>query len=154
MTVTLDPADGELINTTEDVFVSETITASGVDLPIVLWEWEFDPPTENFEVEYDDTTLTVYYVSADGLFPFTIDYLDAANAVHTVTRWIDLPANLQDNPDIVAMTGSLINNVVWDLTVTATDSNSDQVVGNYTIKVEANYTLNRDLLVEAIDERY
>ena len=154
MTVSLSPTGGALIITSEINYVSETITASSEDLPIVLWEWDISPPmVGNFTVNYDDTSLTVNYVSADGLFPFLVTYLDANDNEVTVTKWADVPTDVQDSPEIMAMLASLINNKVWNLTVTATDSASNSVTENYTLQVYANYTANRDTLVAMVDAR-
>ena len=153
MTVTLAPTGGELFSTFQDAFTSATITASGTDLP-VTWEYSINPPVDdNFIVTSDGTSLTVSYVNADGLFPFTIEYLDENEVPHVVTRWEDIPADIANSPQIINMLASLINNKVWDISVTATDSAMATASGSYTVKVEANYTLNRDLLVAAVGDR-
>ena len=152
-TVTLNPSGGELLHTQEDAIgASATITASGVDLPIVQWDYQFTPSNNNFSVTTDGTSLTVEYMSADGLFPFTVGYLDPNMNFHLVEEWGDLPA-IDGSPDIVELNATLTNTVVFGLEVTATDSLAETVSGSYTIVIEANYSLNRDILVEQLGDR-
>ena len=150
MAITLSPADGELLFTTEDSFISETITASGDNLP-VSWSWILD--SDNFSISYNGTSLTVSYISADVLFPFIIKYLDKDQNIQNISKWTDLPDDMENSPEIIALLASLINNKIWSLSVIATDSISETASGNYTLKVNTNYTLNKNILVDELEKR-
>ena len=140
-----------IINTAEDVFTSGIVVAATSNLPI-SWQYSISPTTDNFTVSTSDNVLTVNYMSDDGLWLPMIIYLDNNKNLQTINNWSALPAP-SVSPEITQMIVDPNNTKLWTLSVTATDSLMNVYTNTYTLKVEANYSINRDILVTQVSER-
>lgn len=166
MAASLSPASGTtIIDTVQDVFVDTDITAIAFSL-VNEWEWDIqsitagaadNPP--NFVVTPDGMTLNVEYVSWDGLWMLqNLRYLTPDGTPVNIGAFTELPSKDQ-SPEIVQMIAYPINTLVWEMTVTAHGLSDDTIpveteaTAVYTIMIEANYSLNRDELVAAVDDR-
>jgi len=166
MVAALSPASGTtIIDTNQSVFVDADITATGFS-SVTLWEWDIqgitpgapdNPP--NFVVTPAGFILNVAYVNYDGLFLLTnLRYLQPDGTPVNIAGFEDMPP-VAESPEIVLMLAPLVNEIIWEITATAHGMSNDmipvvtQATATYTIRIEANYDINRDALVAAVDER-
>ena len=161
----LDPADGtEIINTTEDVGASVTITTTLNT--VESWSVDFvgvgaapDNPPSLIGTDQGASFL-IEYVPTNQLFPLQyVDYLEPDESRVRVTgadAWDQVP-DPEDAPEIVEMREDDNDLLVWEAQVTAEGldemAQPATATATYTITVFANYNLSRDTLVEAVNAR-
>lgn len=159
----LSPSSGDLIETTELEFVSENITA---DFEVSDWSFDLIPlgqatsGDQNFEFTDSGNTFTASYVNEIGLFPLQlIRYLDPGAMPFEVDNWDLLPPP-SESPEITRMIEDTKDLLEWELIVTATGIDTNVVppapvviIGNYVLRVFANYDTSKDLLKQAVNER-
>lgn len=161
---TLVPPSSVLINTPEDVYVSETIVASGFTI-IQEWDWAFTPignanpnvVPKNFTFDETATSLTINYYSNEDLFPLQyIEYVNPQVEVIRVNGFDDLPST-SESPDIVKMLTDGRNFQEWDLEVSVTGMSTEEgqvtISEVYRIMIRANYNGVRDQLVQEVNNR-
>lgn len=159
----LSPSGGQLIETTELDFMTETITA---DFQVTNWSFVLAPISPapsgdvNFSFSGSGNTFNASYVSEAGLFPLQfIRYLDPNAQAFDVPSWDELPEPA-DSPEITKMIEDTKDLLDWTLTVTATGIDTNVappvpavVVGTYDLRVFANYNTSKELLKQAVEER-
>ena len=143
-----------IISTAEDSFTSTSLSITTANPP-VTWGWSLSPPdiNNNFLISQSGNNLNVAYVSYTNLWTPNITYLDSSNNLKTVSNWSSLPTPAS-SPEIVSMLPDDNNTMLWTLTATATDNIGNAATTTYTIKVEANYSINKELLTSQLAERF
>ena len=159
----LSPSSGYIIETTELVYTSSTISAVGFSS--VSWEWslteDYGTPSgaedRNITITPSGMSLNVSYYDYIILFPIiTIDYLTDGNSESrtSVTDWDDMTGE----SDIVKMQEDGKSWCQWTLDVTATGTDTAgfpaNTSGTYTIRVYSNYDTNRDVLISKVSNLY
>lgn len=159
------PSGTTIIDTNQSVFVDADITATGFSV-VNEWLWDIIGITEgapdnppNFVVTPAGMVLNVAYVNYDGLFLLqNLRYLTPDGSPVNIAGFEELPPKGQ-SPEIVLMIAPPINTIIWEMIVTAKGMSDDTIpvmteaTATYTIQIEANYDINRDALVAAVDER-
>lgn len=161
-----------LINTLMSVYTTEVIST---DLLNPEWTFELIPldnaPSNvlgvNFNIEASNVIVFDYFNSSR-LFPVKeLSYVDNTNKAHTVNSLGDLPVDHTKSPYITRFISSDKNYFEWRLNVSVTgleESDPDDglsptitlpvtLTGSYTIRIEADYNENRQILRGLLDER-
>lgn len=159
----LIPPGGTLIETPEDVFISETILADGF-IQITSWDWEFIPVDnanpdvvpDNFTFDETDLSLTVNYHDNIGLFPVQyIEYVTPGVQVVRIFDQDELP-DPKDSPELCTVRSDGRNFQTWNLIVSVTglsDEGETTVTETYIVIVDANYNGIRDWIIDKVQER-
>lgn len=171
MAARLSPISGTvIIDTNQDTFVDVDILALEVS-SVTNWVWDIqgisggaldNPPNFVITPDNDAFKLNVAYANYDGLFLLnSLKYLNPERQIIEIADFQELPAP-ELSPDIIEMIAPNINLLVWEITITATVYTIEvlpatpvmtELTATYTIEIEANYSLNRNELVAAVDER-
>jgi len=148
-------ASEEQVGVFADIVVESqpSATEPPVTEPIDHLDWSWSPDTPG-NVVVTDTELTassrrlrVLFPDFAGIFPpRRISYI-LGESRESVTRWVDLPAAARDVTEFLPHETNIY---VWTLEVTAQPMNESAV---YTIRVRANYSLGRDILVAEVNAR-
>lgn len=167
----LDPSGGLLIDTIQNTYTTETITA--VDFSDISWTWsleEIEAPSgaegRNIIITENGGSLEISYESDRNLFPVSIDYMTGGpfSEKITINSWGQLPEP-KESPYIVAYRPSDVSVYTWAITVTATGTSTtiaedgtssvlpESVSGTYDITIHANNDSGKDILVAVVEER-
>lgn len=150
---TPDNADPLILAQEDQTNVSATVSAESDDPldPVTAVTWSAEPAfPPQFSVETSSSSLTVDIPTFAGVFQIQeIGYL-RDGVPGTCTEWADLPV---DAEDVITFRPDPVNVREHTLTVVAHQDVGGATSQDYIIRVFANYTLGRDLLVEAVDAR-
>lgn len=159
----LAPVSGRALESTELVFISDSINAVGFSN--VSWSWNLTEDSgtpsnsegRNIVVTPQGMSLNIAYISEEEMFPImTIDYLFSRDkdTRQSVDEWANVP---DSSSDIVLLREDLKSWCDWSLSVTAsgTDTSGNPAVatGQYDIRIFATYDTSRDILIEEVNKR-